>query len=179
MALDIPEALVNLPANCGVFAVWMVLHHHGMNMAITEIAKQCQHDSQDGTFTIALAVALKNLGFGVSFYTDDDPDIGVMERKIYHQAKQLNIPVAAALSYQQIQNEIAQGKLVIAYYDTLDGEGNQSLIYAIDDQQVYFFDSFEPMSVELFVQQRKADGICQQVIVIDDVNVQIHATQIN
>ncbi|KAA5586605.1 peptidase C39, partial [Pseudomonas aeruginosa] len=30
MALNIPESLANLEANCGLFAVWMVLQHHGV-----------------------------------------------------------------------------------------------------------------------------------------------------
>jgi hypothetical protein len=56
------------------------------------------------------------------------------------------------------------------YYDTLEGIGNHSLVYSIDDEEICFFDSFEPMSKDVFIQQRQQEGICQQAIVIDDRN---------
>jgi hypothetical protein len=35
--------------------------------------------------------------------------------------------------------------MVIVSYDTLDGVGNQSLVYSMDEQEICFFDSFDPM----------------------------------
>lgn len=60
MALNIPESLANLEANSGVFAVWMVLKHYGIEIDVAELIKVCRYE-QDGTYTIALAVALKSL----------------------------------------------------------------------------------------------------------------------
>ncbi len=37
MALEIPESLVNLEANCGIFALWMLFQHHGVEMDISEL----------------------------------------------------------------------------------------------------------------------------------------------
>ncbi|EPG5087408.1 hypothetical protein LT215_003916, partial [Acinetobacter baumannii] len=42
-----------------------------------------------------------------------------------------------------------------------------------------FFDSFEPMSAAVFENQRKAEGICRQAIVIGDRNLNIHSTKLN
>lgn len=179
MALNIPQSLVNLDANCGVFAVWMVLQHHGVNMDIAELVKICRHDDGDGTFTIALAVALKKMGFDVSFHSDQDPNIDAIERMSYREAKALKIPVQAALSYQEIQTAILNGKMVIVYYDTLDDIGNQSLVYSIDSKEICFFDNFEPMPVVVFEKQRKAEGICRQAIVIGDHDLHIHSTKLN
>ncbi len=173
MAIHIPDSLLNLEANCGVFTVWMVLQHHGMQMEMSELIKLCRHDYEHGTFTIALAVALKKIGFQVAFHTDPDPNIDKTERQSYTEAKALRIPIQPALSYADIQNEIEHGKMVIVYYDTLDEVGNQSLVYSIDDQEICFFDNFEPMPALVFEQQRKAEGICRQAIVIDDRNVRI------
>ncbi len=173
MAMTMPDSLLNLEANCGVFAVWMVLQHHGVQIAMSELIKLCRHDYQQGTFTIALAVALKKIGFEVAFHTDPDPNIDKTERQSYTEAKALRIPIQAALSYADIQNEIKHGKMVIVYYDTLDGVGNQSLVYSIDDLEICFFDNFEPMSAQVFEQQRRADGICRQAIIIDDRHAKI------
>ncbi|WP_130802903.1 cysteine peptidase family C39 domain-containing protein [Acinetobacter ihumii] len=172
MAVNIPESLLNLEANCGVFALWMLFQHHGIEINIAELIQATQHDEEHGTFTIALAVALKNFGFDVSFYTDPDPDIDDSERLTYQQAQALNIPIHSALSYLEIQTAIENGKMAIVAYDTLDGVGNQSLVYSIDKQDICFFDSFEPMPAALFEQQRAAEGICRQVILIDDQHIQ-------
>ena len=69
----------------------------------------------------------KKLGFEVSFHSDHDPNISSSERMSY-KTKVLRIPTGPALSYQDIQTETQNGKMVIVYYDTLEGVGNQSLI---------------------------------------------------
>ncbi len=178
MAVNIPQALANLEANCGVFAVWMVLRHHGVQINIDELIQVCRYD-ENGTYTIALVVALKKFGFDVSFHSDKDPNISSSERMSYKEAKVLKIPMGPALSYQGIQAEIQNGKMVIVYYDTLAGVGNQSLIYSIDSNEICFFDSFEPMSAAVFEMQRQVEGICRQAIVIDDRNFQVYSTKLN
>ena len=55
----------------------------------------------------------------------------------YKEAKVLRIPTGPALSYQDIQTE-TKWKMVIVYYDTLEGVGNQSLIYSIDQNEICF-----------------------------------------
>ncbi|WP_151980607.1 cysteine peptidase family C39 domain-containing protein [Acinetobacter guerrae] len=172
MALEIPESLLNLEANCGIFALWMLFQHHGIEMDVSELIEATQHDEEHGTFTIALAVALKKFGFDVSFYTDPDPDIDESEHLIYQQAQACNIPMGAALAYSEIQHAIESGQMAIVSYDTLDGVGNQSLIYSIDEQEICFFDSFDPMLASVFEQQRNAEGICRQVILINDRDMQ-------
>ncbi|OTG66799.1 cysteine peptidase family C39 domain-containing protein [Acinetobacter silvestris] len=179
MALNIPESLLNLESNCGVFALWMIFQQHGIEKNIEELIQASKHDRVDGTFTIALAFALKKFGFNVSFYTDPDPNIDPDEIIFYENAQVQGVHIHAALSYQQIQQAVESGKLVIVYYDTLDGIGNQSLVYSIDEHEICFFDSFEAMPAQVFEQQRNVDGICQQVIVIDDQNFNLHSSTLH
>lgn len=167
MSLDIPKPLLQLEANCGVFAVWLIIKQYQMHIDIADLIQLCRHDQKEGTFTIALAVALKKLGFDVSFYTAPDPNIDEKEKQSYLDAQRLQIPVNGALTYSEIQQFFEEGKFVIVFYDTLEGEGNQSLIYSIDEREISFCDHFDVMSKKLFEQQRQADGICQQVIVIE------------
>ncbi|MFX8817131.1 peptidase C39, partial [Acinetobacter baumannii] len=65
------------------------------------------------------------------------------------------------------------------YYDTLDGVGNQSLVYSIDQNEICFFDSFEPMSATVFENQRNVEGICRQAIIIGERNLNIYSTTLN
>lgn len=169
MALNLPDELIHLDANCGIYALWMVLQHQGLQANIQELIKLSQYDQDEGTYTIALAIALKKMGFGVTFYTDQDPNISQKERACYREAKTLNIPVKGILSYQGIVQATQNNKFVIVYYDTIDGIGQQSLIHSIDKNRVDFFDNFGSLSAQVFERQRKAEGICQQAIVIDDL----------
>lgn len=173
MSLQLPKQLIDLEANCGIFAVWVVLQHCSIQIEIDQLAKLCQYDREDGTFSIGLALGLKKLGFDIRFYTDDDPDIHEKEINCYAEAKALNIPIYQALAYQDIQNAVSQGYFAIVYYDTVDGVGNHSLVYSIDENEICFFDSFDAMPAVVFEQQRQAEGICQQVIIIGDYQAPI------
>lgn len=171
MSVEIPEDLQNLEANSGIFAIWMIFHYYGIDLNIPDLTQLCQHDPEMGSSSIALAVALKTLGLDVNFCTEYDADKQPIEVDFYQQAHRLNIPVIEQpLSYAEIQENVEAGRFVIVFYDTLEGVGNHSLIYEIDENEISFFDSFESMPKEIFEQQRRVDGICQQVIVIDDRN---------
>ncbi|MFH7767448.1 cysteine peptidase family C39 domain-containing protein [Acinetobacter sp. BSP-28] len=167
MALEMPEELANLEANGGIYAVWMLLQHLGIDADIQQLVDVCGYDAENGTTTIGLAVGLKKFGFNVQFYTGHDPDLQENEKLSYKEAEQLNLPILPALNYRQIQQAFEQNKFVIVYYDTLENVGNHSLVYDVNEQEICFFDSFDPMPSAIFEQQRKAEGICQQVIVVD------------
>ncbi|KXZ70834.1 cysteine peptidase family C39 domain-containing protein [Acinetobacter venetianus] len=167
MSLNIPEPLLQLEANCGVFAIWLILKQYQVHIDIADLIKLSGHDQIDGTFTITLAVALKKLGFEVSFYTAPDPNVDEKEKQIFVEAKRLQVPIGAALTYAEIQQAFEEGKFIIVFYDTLEGTGNQSLIYSIDEYEISFCDHFDVMTKAVFERQRQADGICQQVIVIE------------
>ena len=166
--MDIPKQLQDLPANGGLYAIWMLFQHYEVDLEITDLVQLCHHTEDEGTSTISLAVALKQLSLHVSFYTDPDSDLQPTEQWFYQKAAEMSIPVQAAIEYAQILQAIEQGKFVIVYYDTLDGVGNHSLIYSADSEEVCFFDSFDAMPIAVFEQQRQAEGICRQVIIIGE-----------
>ncbi len=101
-----------------------------------------------------------------SSISDPDPDLQQSEKLSYQEAEQLNLPILAALNYQQIQQAFEQNKFMIAYYDTLEGVGHHSLVYDVNEDEICFFDSFDAMPAAIFEQQRNASkGCCRQVIV--------------
>ena len=171
MSIEIPEDLQNLEANSGIFSIWMIFHHYGIDLHIPDLVQLCRHNPEMGTSTIALAVALQTLGLDVAFFSEYDADKQPVELDFYQQVQTLKIPVEErVISYTEIQQQVEAGRFVIVFYDTLEGVGNHSLIYAIDEHEISFFDSFDAMPADVFEQQRQAEGICQQVIVIDDRN---------
>lgn len=171
MGVEIPEDLQNLEANSGIFSIWMIFHHYGIDLHIPDLVQLCRHNPEMGTSTIALTVALQTLGLDVAFFSEYDADKQPVELDFYQQAQTLKIPVEErVISYTEVQQQVEAGRFVIVFYDTLEGVGNHSLIYAIDEHEISFFDSFDAMPADVFEQQRQAEGICQQVIVIDDRN---------
>lgn len=171
MSIEIPNELQELEANSGVYAIWMLFNHYGVDLDISDLALLCEHDTEYGASSIALTVALKTLGLEVELYTDHDPDIQAKELKFYRKAADLKIPVhEQAISYEEIQHHFDNGRFIIVFYDDLEGFGNHSLVYSMDEQEICFFDSFDAMSKTVFEQQRKIEGICQQVIIINDEN---------
>lgn len=168
MSLELPEDLLNLPANAGVFAIWMLFHHYAIDLNTADLAKLAQHDHEAGCCSIALAVAIEQLGLAVTFHTDPDPEPRAVEILAYRQAAERKIAIEPALSYAQLQELYQQGYFLIVYYDNADGVGHHSLVYAIDHEEISFFDCFEAMPATDFEHQRQVDGICRQVIVIDD-----------
>lgn len=172
MSVKIPEDLRHLESNCGVFAVWMILQHYGVNMDIEQLKHACKYDHDDGTFSIGLAVALQKFGFSVTFHSDEDLNQHDKEEASYAEAQVLGLPLLEALNYQDLTRTVALGNFVIVFYDTLAGVGNHSLIYTIDEKEICFFDNFAAMPADVFEQQRNAEGICRQAIVIDRHNFQ-------
>ncbi|NNP72833.1 peptidase C39 [Acinetobacter defluvii] len=165
--MSMPDEILNLPLNCGVFALWCVIRQYGLDISPAQLIELSKHDAEEGTFTIGLAVALYKLGFDLTFYTDIDLNQHLKEQDAYFEAGQLAIPILPALSYPAIQYEIENNQaLVIVFYDDLEGVGNHSLVYSIEEDEICFFDSLEPMSRQVFERQRRAEGICQQAIVI-------------
>jgi len=171
MSIELPQDLQSLEANSGIYAIWMIFHHYGIDLHIPDLVQLTQHNDEMGASSIALTVALKTLGLDVEFFTETDPAKQPLEIQFYQKAQELKVPVHEyPLSYADIQKSVDNGHFVIVFYDTLEGVGNHSLIYEINEKEISFFDSFNAMSKEVFEQQRRVEGICQQVIVIDDRN---------
>lgn len=165
--MSMPDEILNLPYNCGVFALWCVIRQYGLDVQPQKIIELSKYNAEDGTFGIALTIALYKLGFEVSFCTDPDPDQHPIERLAYTEAEQLGIAITSPLSYENIQQEIDENQaLVIVFYDDLEDVGNHSLVYSIDENEICFFDSLDAMPRDVFEQQRQAKGICRQSILI-------------
>lgn len=167
MSSNLPEELANLEANAGIYAVWMLFQHLGLDPDIEQLKEVCGYVEGDGTTTIGLAVGLKKFGLDVEFTTDEDNALQEQEKLSYLEAEKLALKISPAISYQDIKIAFDANKFVIVYYDTLEGIGNHSLVYDINEEEICFFDSFEPMPKKVFEQQRAVDGICRQAIIAE------------
>lgn len=163
----VPEEIEALEGNCGVVSVWLVCHHFKLAVDPQALIQLCGHTTKDGTFTIALAVALHDLKLPVSFHSDVDPAIQDAELTYYERAKLKSIPLKPAQNINEIAAVVSQGKSVIAFFDTIEGVGHFSPIQAVEPLQVQFAYGNEPvLSLNEFEARRQSDGICRQTIVV-------------
>ena len=72
----------------------------------------------DGTYTIALAVVLREYGLNVTFYTVPDPDLPEIEMQSYVRAWQLGVPIRKEIQLNALLAKINEHRLGIVSYDT-------------------------------------------------------------
>jgi hypothetical protein len=93
-----PARLLALEGPCGLLAAWCVLRHFGRRTSAERLIEACGYTRRYGVFTIGLATALREHGLDVSFHSAPDSDMKPLERRLYHRAHVLQIPVLAPVS---------------------------------------------------------------------------------
>ena len=163
----IPFKLLNLDGGCGVVSAWMALHNFKKKVPLQKLIRMCDYSSDYGTYTICIAVALKELGLDVSFHTDEDNDKTAVELKAYRRARDLLIPVLPAFSVIDLHNALDANKYVIVLYDTPESVGHFSPVSAIDEGAIKLAYADEPiLPISEFNASWRAEGICQQSIIV-------------
>src|SRR5262249_53723829 len=69
-----PSQLLALDGCCGPVTAWGILKYFRIRASSAQIIEACRYTKRHGTFTIALAVALREFGLLVSFYSYFDPN---------------------------------------------------------------------------------------------------------
>jgi hypothetical protein len=162
---EAPLALFALEGNCGLMSVWLLLRHFHRRTSSERIIRLCRYSRRQGTFTIGLAIALREHGLRVTFHTDKDPAPMPIERRLYKTASKLGIVVEDALKVSEILDRVRCGEVAIVSFDTDDGDGHFSpLIGAKGRRLVLPYTENGIMDVEEFESRWTAPAICRQCI---------------
>jgi hypothetical protein len=165
--LNIPRKLLQVEGNCGPVSIWLVLQQFGKCVPVDQIICESQHSTDEGTYTIALAVALQRFGLCASFHTEKDESPQPTEVKAYKTAQKLGLKIQPPLELKEIEEALRQKRAVIAFFDTADGTGHFSPIQSIIGGRVWFTYSNEPsLAIEEFEARRGVMGILRQSIVV-------------
>jgi hypothetical protein len=147
--------------------MWMVLRHFRKRTSARQIIRRCRHTKKTGTFTIAMAVALRESGLQVEFHTDRDADPRPIERQLYTRAKQLNIQVCDPLTIEQLAARIRGRTIAIVYYDTDEHNGHFSPLIAFRNSRLILpYSDCGSMQIAEFEAKWSAPKICRQCIII-------------
>src|SRR5215204_4373283 len=95
---DAPFQLLQLDGSCGVITAWGVLKYFRKRASSARLIKSCRYTKKHGTFTIALAVALREHGLTVKFFSEPDPNPNAIEKSCYRLAEKLGVQIYRAIS---------------------------------------------------------------------------------
>ena len=162
---DAPWSLWKDPGNCGLVTAWAVLRHFRRRVDSRRLAAECRWSETDGTFLIALAVALHGHGLDVVFHTDPDPAPHRIERACYLRAAKLGIPVRPALGLEDVLCRLPRGWLPVVLYDTAQGNGHVSPLLGRAGRSLQLpFDDEGQLSTRTFLRRWRAPGVLRQCI---------------
>lgn len=164
---SIPPQLFAIEGNCGPIAAWMALRHFRKRVAVAHLIKLCRHTKKYGTFTVAIAVALKRCGLSPVFHTEADGQLTRIELSSYKAASSLGIPILPSLSVDQLRLHVQSGAFVIVFFDAEDGEGHFSPVAKISDHEITFpYGNEESLPLPTFLARWSAPGVHRQAVVL-------------
>jgi hypothetical protein len=104
----------------------MVLRHFRKRTSASRILRACRHTRKYGTFTICLAVALREHGLDVSFYSDNDPDPKYLERIVMRRARRIGVRLERPLSVEELARRVSGRQIAVVFFDGHEGLGHFS-----------------------------------------------------
>ena len=164
---DAPLPLMQLDGNCGPVTVWAILKYFRKRVSSKTIVTACRHTKKHGTFTIAMALALREFGRRVIFYTEPDPAPQLIEKRCYKLAQEAGIPINNAIAIKSLCAAIRRDCLPIVFYDTVSGMGHFSPLIGFQGNKLLLpFDENQEITITDFNQRWNAPGIYRQCLVV-------------
>jgi len=164
---ECPTVLRQLEGNCGPVAVWMVLRHFRKTANSQHIIRACRHTRKNGTFTIALAVALRESGLHVEFHSDRDLHQHRLEREMYRRAKTLGIAVRGALTVQKLTAALRSGRIAVVYFNADERTGHFSPLTSVRRGRLILPNTERgSMLIDEFETKWNGPDICRQCILV-------------
>lgn len=167
---DAPRCLRQLESGCGPLAAWGVLRYFRRRTSASRLITACRYTIEDGTFVIALAIALREHGLDVTFYSKHDPAPNPVERYCYPLAEQMGVRMRGEARLEAVLKQITEGTVPLILYNTDDDNGHISPIVGYSGGNVHLAYA---ESVKSQVMSRKellhcwtAPEICRQCLVV-------------
>ena len=127
----VPRVLFDLEGNCGPLSVWLLLRHFKKRASADRIIRLCRYTKRHGTFTVALAFALKEHGLRVQFHTEIDPAPMPVERTLIRMAERAGVVMDGPLHMDELIRRVRGGEVGIMAFDTDDGRGHFSPVIGV------------------------------------------------
>ena len=162
---EAPRVLLELDGNCGPMSVWLLLRYFRKRTSAERIIRLCRYTKRHGTFTIALALALKEQGLRVWFHTEEDPAPMRIERILSRMAERAGVGMGGPLQVDDLIHCVRGGAVGIVSFDTDEGTGHFSPIIGVRKRRLILpYTEQGSMDADEFEKKWAAPGICKQCL---------------
>ena len=162
-----PLRILRLEANCGLIAAWSAFKYFRKRVAAARLIQCCRHSNQ-GISTIAMALALHELGLSVAFYTDPDPLQTRMEKRCYQTARSVGLAILPALKLETLLVRVDKNHLAIVLYNENRGAHSSPLLGVKDGKLwlPYASGNEAEMDEAGFIENWDVPEICRQCLIV-------------
>lgn len=165
-----PDAIYLLEGNCGVMTAWGVLRYLRKRTSAARLIKACRYTRKNGTFVIALAVALREHGLTVDFYSDPDPAPHVIESRCYRLAEKLGVRMHPAIELPELLAWVGPRTIAVVNYDVDPEVAHLSPVFPRDNETVHLpyaeTERNQIMPVAAFLRLWSAPEIYRQCLLV-------------
>lgn len=161
----VPRKLLALKDGCGPIAAWGVLKYFRKRTSVARLITACRF-AEDGTFAIALAVALREHELQVVFHTEPDPEPRPLEVDCYRMAEKIGVVLRPALEVDELLALVSDDRIPIVLYDTDDEVAHFSPVLGAEGEAILLpYGPREGLSRDEFALRWNAPEIYRQCIV--------------
>jgi len=161
-----PSKLLQIDGCCGLVTAWGVLKYFKKRTASKRLIESCQYTPEHGVFMIALAVALREHGLDVKFFSDIDSNPNAIERLCYKTADQIGVEINNSISEKSLISQINSISVPIVLYNTDENEGHISPLIGYENKKVLLpYSETGKMNIKEFVGRWNEKEILKQCIV--------------
>jgi hypothetical protein len=163
---DSPSNLLQLDGSCGLITAWGILRYFGKRTSSERLIESCCYTKKHGIFTIALAIALREHGLSVKYFSKPDPNPNAIEKRCYRNAEKVGVQINAAVSLESLLAQITANCIPIVSYNTAENSGHLTPLLGAENGKVILPYSDEgSMPKREFLSRWSAPEIFRQCIV--------------
>lgn len=133
---DAPSQLLQLDGGCGLVTAWGILKYFRKRVVSASLIDSCRYTKKYGVFTIALAVALREHGLSVSYFSEADPEPNLIEQRCYRIAGEIGIQVEGAISLGSLLAQINRHSIPVVLYNTSQDSGHLTPLLGVEHGKV-------------------------------------------
>ncbi len=134
---DAPNKLLQLESNCGLITAWTILKYFKKRTSSAKFINLCCYTKKHGTFTIALAVALRKHGLKVSFFSELDPTPNAIEKRCYSVAEKIGVAIQPSIDLDILLSKIGSETIAVVLYNTPEDNGHLSPLLGNDEKNLF------------------------------------------
>jgi hypothetical protein len=161
-----PSKLLMLDGCCGPVTAWGVLKYFGKRVSSARLVESCRYTKKHGTFMIALAVALREFGLTVSFYSAHDPNPNLIERRCFSIAERMGINIERAIDLNLLLKKISPCHIPVVLFNTPEDNGHISPLLGVERQSLILpYSEEEQIPKTVFLKRWNEPEIYKQCLV--------------